>query len=578
MNRISFRRTSLALAAALASGAVASAQFPAYVICGGDAGDFFGQSVCGAGDVNGDGYGDFIAGAPRDSEAGFNAGSATVYSGLDGAVLHHFVGGANGDNFGTAVAGAGDVDNDGFDDVIAGAPFHGGGAGPIQGEITVFSGLTGAVLHYQEGNNAISFYGGAVDGAGDLDGDGYADFIVGASNDDGNGSDSGSVYVYAGIDGSLMYQYSGDSGDDQLGTSVAGLGDVNADGYDDFMAGAPFDDNNGSNSGSARVWSGVDGTLLHAFNGGGAEHNFGIAVAGVGDMNLDGHADFAAGAWRDSTGGTNAGSVTVYSGLDGSVLHRLDGSPGSYFGGSLAGAGDFDGDGVPDLVVGAPGEGGKGAAHVYSGVDASELGQVQAGPAGGDFGGSVGGGFDLNGDGLDEFLVGDRLDGNATGRVVVYSLVNLLGTPYCFGDGSASTCPCGNSGSAGEGCANSSGAGAALEGTGTASASADDLAFTAAALLPGQPALLFAGLNAVNNGDGVVFGDGLRCAGGSVVRLGVRQPDAGGQAIWGPGLGVQGGWSAGDTRRFQVWYRDPVGGPCGTGFNLTHGFEVTFTQ
>jgi len=150
------------------------------------------------------------------------------------------------------------------------------------------------------------------------------------------------------------------------------------------------------------------------------------------------------------------------------------------------------------------------------------------------------------------------------------------GHGYCFGDGSATFCPCGNLGGGGEGCANSSGAGATISAEGSSSVGADDLVFQGDGLLPGQPALLFAGLNAVNNGDGVIFGDGLRCAGGSVVRLGVRQPDANGAATWGPGLGAQGGWQPGDTRRLQIWYRDPNGSPCGTGFNLTNGHELVF--
>ena len=106
--------------------------------------------------------------------------------------------------------------------------------------------------------------------------------------------------------------------------------------------------------------------------------------------------------------------------------------------------------------------------------------------------------------------------------------------------------------------------------------SADDLGFMAAQLLPFQPALLFSGDNAVNNGDGVVFGDGLRCAGGAVKRLGVRNGDASGDASWGPGLAILGGWQPGDTKRFQTWYRDPGGSPCGSGFNLSHGLEVAF--
>ena len=115
-----------------------------------------------------------------------------------------------------------------------------------------------------------------------------------------------------------------------------------------------------------------------------------------------------------------------------------------------------------------------------------------------------------------------------------------------------------------------------LDGYGSASVGADDLWFQASNLLPNQPALLFAGATAVNGGNGVAFGDGLRCAGGGVRRLGVSTPNAGGTASWGPGLGPTGGWTAGDTRRFQVWYRNPTGSPCQNGFNLTNGRELVF--
>lgn len=151
-----------------------------------------------------------------------------------------------------------------------------------------------------------------------------------------------------------------------------------------------------------------------------------------------------------------------------------------------------------------------------------------------------------------------------------------LGVTYCFGDGSGTSCPCGNAGGAEEGCANSSGAGAALVAGGSLSVGADDLFFAAAGLLPGQPALLFSGLNSVNGGAGILFGDGLRCAGGTVKRLGVAVPDPAGSATWGPGLAAAGAWLAGETRRFQAWYRDPVGSPCGSAFNLSHGVELVF--
>jgi hypothetical protein len=151
-------------------------------------------------------------------------------------------------------------------------------------------------------------------------------------------------------------------------------------------------------------------------------------------------------------------------------------------------------------------------------------------------------------------------------------------TAYCFGDGSGTPCPCANNSAPGdgEGCANSTGLGGRVDASGSDSASADDLVFDAQHLLPGQPALLFVGLNATGGGSGVTFGDGLRCAGGSVVRLGIEVPNAMGQASWGPGLGALGGWGSGDIRRFQCWYRNP-GGPCGSNFNLSNGLEITFT-
>ena len=151
------------------------------------------------------------------------------------------------------------------------------------------------------------------------------------------------------------------------------------------------------------------------------------------------------------------------------------------------------------------------------------------------------------------------------------------GTAFCFGDGSATPCPCGNWGAPGAGCANSTGQGATLVGGGNTSVSSDALTFAASGLLPSQAALLFSGQNAVNGGLGLTFGDGLRCAGGSIRRLGIRVPSAGGTASYGPGLAAAGGWNSGETRHFQVWYRDPVSSPCGTTFNLSNGVTVTFT-
>jgi hypothetical protein len=123
-----------------------------------------------------------------------------------------------------------------------------------------------------------------------------------------------------------------------------------------------------------------------------------------------------------------------------------------------------------------------------------------------------------------------------------------------------------------------SGAGAVLVAEGGTSIAADDLVFHASRLLPGQPALLFVGDNAVNGGIGTPFGDGLRCAGGNVRRLGVAAPDASGGASRGPRLSGSGMFEAGTTQRFQLWYRDPSGSPCGYGFNLSNGYELSFVR
>ncbi len=150
-------------------------------------------------------------------------------------------------------------------------------------------------------------------------------------------------------------------------------------------------------------------------------------------------------------------------------------------------------------------------------------------------------------------------------------------TPYCFGDGSGASCPCGNSSSSGLGCANSSGAGAGLSASGSDSLSADDLALSASGVVANQPALLFSGSTALNGGLGITFGDGLRCAGGVVVRHGVQAANALGAASWPTGLAGAAGWSVGDSRFFQAWYRDPQASPCGGGFNLSNGVSVTFS-
>ncbi|MDP6989966.1 MAG: hypothetical protein QF903_10845, partial [Planctomycetota bacterium] len=149
------------------------------------------------------------------------------------------------------------------------------------------------------------------------------------------------------------------------------------------------------------------------------------------------------------------------------------------------------------------------------------------------------------------------------------------GTALCFGDGAGTPCPCGNDDAGGTGgCANSTGGGSTLAASGSDSIGAADLVLEASGALPGQPGLFFQGVNFINGGSGVIFGDGLRCCGGSVVRLQVVVPDSAGDAATSGDIGGTGGVVPGDTRCYQYWYRDPSGSPCGSGFNLGNAVQV----
>ena len=146
---------------------------------------------------------------------------------------------------------------------------------------------------------------------------------------------------------------------------------------------------------------------------------------------------------------------------------------------------------------------------------------------------------------------------------------------YCFGDGSGNTCPCSNHGAADAGCANSVfGSGSQLLFSGSMSVAAGDLQLDATASIPNAPGLFFQGQTKLNGGNGLPFGDGLRCVGGTIVRLQVRTASFLGDAHSTLTIPIAGGVSPGDTRRYQWWYRDSSGSPCGSGFNTSNAVEI----
>lgn len=380
-----------------------------YTFDGDSVGDTFGTSVSGAGDVNADGFADLIVGAHTDDNNGSTSGSARVFSGFDGSILYTFNGDTLQIQFGLSVSGAGDVDGDGFDDVVAAAPGDGVN-GHQSGTVRVFSGFDGSILYNFHGDDPKDFLG-SVSGAGDVNADGYADIVAGAPGDDNTGHIAGSVRVYSGFDGSILYTFNGNGSGDFFGVSVSDAGDVNADGYADVIAGSNAILSAPPISGFARVFSGFDGSILYNFTGDSADDHFGAAVSGAGDVNADGFADLIVGAPQDDNNGPAAGSAQVFSGADGSVLYTFDGdSAGDRFGRTVSGAGDLDADGFADLIVGAPEDdnngNNSGSISVFSGFDGSILFTLDGDSADKYFGYSVSGAGDVNKDTLADVIVG----------------------------------------------------------------------------------------------------------------------------------------------------------------------------
>jgi hypothetical protein len=377
--------------------------------------NLLGTSVGMAGDVNLDGFMDVISGGPSN---GYwtNLGEVIVLSGRDGSLIHRVSGDGSTDLFGVAVDGVGDVDGDAYVDFVVGAMADDNN-GLKSGMVRVYSGRTGKVLYERDGDASGDYLGVSVSGVGDVNQDGYDDFVAGASINLSQGQ-KGYARVYSGKDGSTLYTFRGDSNFDQLGGAVSGAGDVDNDGVPDIVVGIPKDDNTGSNSGSVRVYSGRTGAILYTLDGDSRGDEFGKSVSGAGDVDKDGYADVLVGAWKTDNNGVDAGSVRVYSGRTGSALYTVHGdSAKDTFGNAVSGAGDTNKDGYPDFIVGAalgtPQGGSKtGYVRVLSGKDGAVLWTLAGANAGDQFGNAVAGrqahhrGGDVNCDGFADLVVG----------------------------------------------------------------------------------------------------------------------------------------------------------------------------
>jgi hypothetical protein len=332
----------------------------------------YGSSVASAGDVNNDGYDDVIIGAYL-AESGYNdEGLAFVYLGSDTGISPYPCW-TNGPNqatahYGISVASAGDVNGDGYGDIIVGAEYYDrDNSNEGQAFVYLGNGTSPEVFPYWTGesNQANSQYGFSVASAGDVNGDTLDDIIVGAFMFDNGQTDEGKAYLYFGSDSAISsfpdWEEESDISYANFGCSVASAGDVNGDGYDDVIIGAYSYSSTKANEGAVFVYYGSSSGLPSDYSwqaiSNQANSHFGYSVATAGDVNGDGYDDVVIGAYTHDNGQTDEGVIFVYLGdslgLSATPQMIEINSANSQFGYSVASAGDVNNDGYDDIIVGA---------------------------------------------------------------------------------------------------------------------------------------------------------------------------------------------------------------------------------
>ena len=399
-------------------------------------GGFFGSALAAPGDVDGDGVPDLLVGAWREGD---EVGRAHVFSGATGAVIRTLTPPQPEPSMylGFSVAGAGDVDGDGRADLLVGAYGASPGSAPNgAGRAYVFSGATGGVLLTLVSPNQqqSGSFGYAVARLGDVNGDGRPDFVVGSSERTGESPNgAGRAYIVSGADGSALHTLASPNEEfgGGFGSFVAGIGDVDGDAVPDVAIGAQRE-NPGTNpvdSGAVYAYSGATGARLYTLVDPTPSYPgyFGQSIHGLGDVDDDGRVDFVV--------GPSEGRAYVFSGADGHLLHTLSHEGGSRtFVASVGDAGDIDGDGRHDAFVGDhtwsrqmpfPTYTFAGRAHVFSGATGALLHTVYSPTlqSYGFFGYAVAGLGDVNGDGRPELAVGapqQNYESDNQGRVYVF--------------------------------------------------------------------------------------------------------------------------------------------------------------
>ncbi|MBI5787414.1 MAG: FG-GAP repeat protein [Candidatus Schekmanbacteria bacterium] len=361
--------------------------------------DSSGDAASYAGDVNGDGYDDFLIASWGNDEGGLDAGKVYLIFGRAGGwdkqfnldrADASFIGESEYDEAGRSVAYAGDVNGDGFSDFLIGAPKNDFG-GDKSGQTYLFLGKPAGWKRNTLLSEADASFigeanhdraGSAISYAGDVNGDGYDDFLIGAWANDTNGYDAGAAYLILGKpDGwyrrmsleSANASWVGEFPRDEAGKAVAYAGDVNGDGYDDFLIGAPsFTTESKDFVGKTYLilgrpfdwgWKVKLDQADSSFLGEDNNDSSGQSIGFVGDVNGDGLSDFAIGAWSSDSYQADAGQVYIFFGrrelwgndlslasADASLVGENEGDSAGW---SVSMAGDVNGDGFDDILIGA---------------------------------------------------------------------------------------------------------------------------------------------------------------------------------------------------------------------------------